>query len=45
MEGKGRRGHFDGVATVVEKLFRIINPNKKHILGKRIFSNFKLLNS
>ena len=28
MEGEGRKGHFNGVATIVEKLFRIINPEK-----------------
>ena len=27
MEGSGRRGHFDGVATIIEKLFRIVKPN------------------
>ena len=30
MEGKGRPGHFNGVATVIEKLFRIIQPNKAY---------------
>ena len=28
MEGEGRKGHFNGVATIVEKLFNIINPEK-----------------
>lgn len=27
MEGSGRSGHFDGVATIIEKLFRIVKPN------------------
>ncbi len=30
MEGSSRTGHFDGVATIVEKLFRIILPNKAY---------------
>jgi len=28
MEGEGRKGHFNGVATIVEKLFAIIGPEK-----------------
>ncbi len=28
MEGERREGHFNGVATIVEKLFKIINPEK-----------------
>ena len=28
LEGDGRKGHFNGVATIVEKLFKIVNPEK-----------------
>ena len=28
LEGDGRKGHFNGVATIIEKLFRIISPEK-----------------
>jgi pantoate--beta-alanine ligase len=28
MEGKFRPGHFNGMATIIEKLFNIINPTK-----------------
>jgi len=27
MEGASREGHFNGVATIIEKLFRIVNPH------------------
>lgn len=30
MEGKFRKGHFDGVATIIEKLFNIIKPQKAY---------------
>ena len=30
MEGKFRKGHFDGVATIIEKFFNIISPHKAY---------------
>ena len=41
MEGKYRKGHFEGVATIVNKLLNLIEPTKIYF-GKRIFSNLEL---
>jgi pantoate--beta-alanine ligase len=30
MEGKFRKGHFDGVATIIEKFFNVIRPHKAY---------------
>ena len=51
MEGKHRPGHFNGVATVLMKLFEYVNPNKAYfgekdyqqlLIVKRLVNNYKL---
>lgn len=44
MEGKYRPGHFDGMATIVEKLFRIINPNKA-FFGQKDLQQLQIVNA
>ena len=41
MEGTHRPGHFDGVGTVLNHLFRQVNPDEA-FLEKRIINNYSL---
>ncbi len=44
MEGKNRKGHFQGVGTIVKKLFEIVMPNKAYF-GKKDYQQWLIIQS
>ncbi|QIE59571.1 pantoate--beta-alanine ligase [Rasiella rasia] len=44
MEGKHREGHFDGVGTVLNHLFRIVTPAKAYF-GEKDFQQLQIVRS